>query len=630
MEPTKGITVPFKHQVVNSSAYRIDEFKSYGIHDDLYSGFIPIKGAATVVEENHEGSLFFWLAKQRSKSLKSNKLIIWLNGGPGCSSMVGMMLEHGPFSVHFNDDSISSGDQISTNRRRFKLISNEYSWNVAANVLYVEQPIRTGFSIATSDAPIIRSEAQIAQDFHNFLLSFFKIFPELATAEVSITGESYAGFYVPWIAEHIVRTQSKAETSPEFDVYKKNLINLKGAAIGNGVMDYFHQEPSYAEYAYTHGLIPLGAKQKFDSDWQDCVEKVEASSKKLTRGSFDKCHMMSKVLGAAGNPNEYNTATFQAYPFISSDDVFTQFFNDPHIQTIIHVRGNNIPGINFQTIKSKTNSENYYEPPNGWQVCNDDINSQMTADHPVTAVPTLKYLTENGIRVMLYSGEFDMNCNTLGTLHTLEANHWLGQPWSHAKRYLWKFNGDVAGEYFSINELMTFLIVRNSGHLFPMDLPAIALDMITRFVDHSSFRDVELPNEESYIISLLSKDIISQSTNDSLRYGSSASVESSLVFGGMRYLSWFITFFAVLFVGIVIGIQYGKKLSSSNHNSNFPSFMILKRDKYTRLPLINKNDETSNQVKVNQSSHDFNERSYGGYQDTRDVCDGDDYNEALP
>lgn len=51
-------------------------------------------------------------------------------------------------------------------------------------------------------------------------------------------------------------------------------INIAGVAIGNGVLDYFYQEPSYAEYAYTHGLIPLAAKKKFDLEWMECLENV--------------------------------------------------------------------------------------------------------------------------------------------------------------------------------------------------------------------------------------------------------------------------------------------------------------------------------------------------------------------
>jgi hypothetical protein len=82
------------------------------------------------------------------------------------------------------------------------------------------------------------------------------------------------------------------------------------------VLDYLHQEPSYAEYAYTHGLIPLQAKLHFDWQWTQCLETIQQSGLPLTRNSFNQCHMMSSVLLAAGKPNEYNTATFIGYDVI--------------------------------------------------------------------------------------------------------------------------------------------------------------------------------------------------------------------------------------------------------------------------------------------------------------------------
>lgn len=166
---------------------------------------------------------------------------------------------------------------------------------------------------------------------------------------------------------------------------------------------------------------------------------------------------------------------------------FATFFQDPEIQSILHVRGINLPGINFypedysliQNISQKLlaygidsqegASGFYYEPPSGWKVCNDAIvcpfffsflfgrqqvsyhreyflfflqDAEMQADHPVSVVSILQFLsdfsshypldareislspTKANLRILLYSGEFDLNCNTLGTLHTLEANLW--------------------------------------------------------------------------------------------------------------------------------------------------------------------------------------------------------------
>jgi carboxypeptidase C (cathepsin A) len=76
-----------------------------------------------------------------------------------------------------------------------------------------QQPIRVGFSQAAAHAPDITSEKQVAHDMRAFLTSFLITFPELAELEVYISGESYAGFYIPWIADHIVRTQTSLDYS---------------------------------------------------------------------------------------------------------------------------------------------------------------------------------------------------------------------------------------------------------------------------------------------------------------------------------------------------------------------------------------------------------------------------------
>jgi hypothetical protein len=139
-----------------------------------------------------------------------------------------------------------------------------------------------------------------------------------------------------------------------------------------GVIDSMFQEPSYAEYAYTHGLIPLGAKKKFDADWIQCLENIERSGKPVTRGSFSSCRLMAKVLDAAGRPNEYNTATFIQYDHLyKKGSPFDTFFQDPEVQTALHVRGYNLPGIDVlpeDVDWTGTDNNSFYSPPKGWQV----------------------------------------------------------------------------------------------------------------------------------------------------------------------------------------------------------------------------------------------------------------------
>lgn len=139
-------------------------------------------------ENNKEGSLFFWLASSR-KTVEpgKEKLIIWLNGGPGCSSMVGMMHENGPFTLQLNHDYDPTSTDPSNVKYHVK--RNPYSWTEVANVMFVEQPIRTGFAVAAAEAGPITEEDQVANDFRGFLLSFIEVFTQFRGEEIVLVGQ---------------------------------------------------------------------------------------------------------------------------------------------------------------------------------------------------------------------------------------------------------------------------------------------------------------------------------------------------------------------------------------------------------------------------------------------------------
>jgi cathepsin A (carboxypeptidase C) len=373
-------------------------------------------------------------------------------------------------------------------------VRNPYSWNEVGHVLYVEQPLRTGFSKASKGTDLIRVEEQIADDFYAFLVSFYDVFPQYAGVPLIISGESYAGKYIPNIAQEIVKRQLRD---------KKGLrIDLAGVAIGNGSLDPV-QDLSHAEYAYVHGLIPLGAKLAIEQNAAACLDISVAPGSEDQKDSLGisadadrdvdslsslDCDvtMMSHVLYAAGQPNEYNTATFTGYDnLLSADGVFHTFFNDPDVQRALHVVGPD------------------HLPARSWNVCNDETEVSMADDQPVSSVPALQFLA-NHTRVLLYAGENDLNCNFLGIQNVLQGYEWRGKSWQEAERSLYRgaapHGKEVYGEYFSIDEdRMAFLIIRNSGHLVPMDQPAVALDLIRRFAARSTFADVKMPNEQRYL-----------------------------------------------------------------------------------------------------------------------------------
>ena len=464
-------------RVPAADEYKVTGLDQYGNTDDLYSGFIPL----SLQEPNDEGAFFFIMAKARRPS---SNLVIWLNGGPACSSMVGFANENGPFTLSFRSDGAPG----------YQLHKNSFAWNEEATVVFVEQPIRTGFSLASKGARRIQNELEIVDDFYNFLKNLLTIFGDLQGHEVFITGESYAGMYIPFQAQYIVKKQAKNKLLGGIH------INLVGVAIGNGAIDPL-QDLSYSEYAYSHGLIGINAKKKIDASAAKCYAQI------VKNGRGD-CETMSQVLEAAGNPNEYDTGTFNGYTRITSPGgVFDSFFNDPNVQEALHVRGIDIPGINFVP-ESGDASDPATPPvafaPEKWVVCNDQTGGEIGASDYTSSVPALKYLASApGFRVLLYSGERDLNTNFLGTLHVLESSEdgWIdGQPWSSAKRALWRSGGDVAGTYQTLNSgKFSFLVVRNSGHLLPMDIPQQALDLLHRFLANESFSDVPLLSDDAYL-----------------------------------------------------------------------------------------------------------------------------------
>ena len=161
--------------------------------------------------------LYFLMAESRSEPDK-DPLIIWLQGGPGCSSMLGLYTENGPYNFKFDKDHVKDP---------FELVKNKFSWNNAANVMYVDQPIGTGFSFTDSWSAFRMTEDQVAEDFYIFIHNFLLKYPKFQGREIFLTGESYAGHYIPVIARTL-----QLKDDP--------WINLAGLAIGNGWVDPFY------------------------------------------------------------------------------------------------------------------------------------------------------------------------------------------------------------------------------------------------------------------------------------------------------------------------------------------------------------------------------------------------------
>ncbi len=159
---------------------------------------------------------------------------------------------------------------------------------------------------------MVHSEEDLSRDFYNFLLHFYKTFPEMADKSLYVVGESYAGMYVPSIA-HYIHQQNKATN------HQQRHIPLQGIAVGNGWIDAMTQGPAVIEYGYWHGMIDATTKDNLWKVWRKCEQNLPLGTPFHDFTVTDECGLVEAVLQAAGYgifpetdyyaPNQYDVTT---------------------------------------------------------------------------------------------------------------------------------------------------------------------------------------------------------------------------------------------------------------------------------------------------------------------------------
>ncbi|PSN57995.1 hypothetical protein C0J52_08092 [Blattella germanica] len=234
----------------------------------------PLEGALDVksysgyftVNKTYNSNLFFWFFPSE-KNYVDDPVILWLQGGPGGTSLFGLFEEHGPFSVT---------DKLTLKRRK-------YSWSRTHSMIYIDNPVGTGYSFTGSNDGYATNETSVGENLYSAILQFFQLFPELQKNDFYITGESYAGKYVPALSYtiHIKNPDAKQH------------INLKGMAIGNGLCDPEHMM-KYGDYLYQLGLI--------DANDRDMFHKKENLAVKYTQEQNWGKALEVPITGDTGEP----------------------------------------------------------------------------------------------------------------------------------------------------------------------------------------------------------------------------------------------------------------------------------------------------------------------------------------
>ena len=376
------------------SAYRVTSLPDVPFDvGEFYSGSVPIDA------NNASRTLFFAFAPRTGDPV--DEVTIWLNGGPGCSSLEGFLQENGPFQWQ-------SGT--------YRPVQNPYAWTNLTNMLWVEQPVGTGYTQGSHSAT---TQEETAQDFIKFFKNWQDIFG-IKNYKIFVTGESYAGRYVPFIGSAMLNAADptyynlsggmiydpsigsdyaqEISTAVPLVQANNNLFNFNASFLAQ--LESLDQSCGYADYRAKYLTFPPPGVQPpqhinyntiGDCDVFDTINNVALQ----TNPCFDiyEINQMCPLL--------WDVLSFPTELEFTPDGA-TTYFNRTDVKTAVHAP------LDVE-----------------WEICKSGVlrpdRSAMSIEHVIPQV------IEATNRFLIASGDYDMILITNGTLMSIQNMTWNGQ-----------------------------------------------------------------------------------------------------------------------------------------------------------------------------------------------------------
>lgn len=427
-------TASFFSKEMIASRDRVHELPGYGClnHVEL-AGMLPVTLHAT----SQPSGLFYWFVESNRPDADT-PIVLWLNGGPGASSLFGFFLENGPYAVQPD----------------LMLKQRADTWTNQAHYWVIDQPAGVGLSLGGNG--VFRNESEAMDQLYEALQGFYQRFPELLSQPLYIAGQSYAGKYIPELAMRIVNEKLSNKRLP-----------LKGILIGDGWVNPQVQQSSDADFAYGHGLVDAHGREMVQSLYQACANEIAAHSPSSVLAHQLCGKMQDWIKEASGCKTLTNVATCKE----PDGTAMTAYLNQPRVREALHVDTRVKPYDTFDTA----------------------VGDALTFGEQDSVASLYPQLLEKHIAVVLYNGLNDgTDSNFMGTDRWLSALSFPEkQHWQDTPTCIWRVKGHVAG-YAREWSGLTQLKIRNAGHLAPFDKPAELLDMLGHVVHGKAFCAAEV------------------------------------------------------------------------------------------------------------------------------------------
>lgn len=415
-----------------------------------FSGYLNLEGTKKYIH--------YWLVESENDP-QNAPLVFWTNGGPGCSGLIGFMTEQGPFRPDADGN----------------LQPNTYAWNKIANMVFLEQPVGVGFSYSDNKDDYRIGDDQAAQDNLATVLAFFDKFPHFNHTALYLTSESYGGHYMPTWADAIMKYNDAQE-------YPQHRINFKGFAVGNPYTDYYSGIGAQMETYWGKQLLPK-------TSWDTYVSNGCTDPAKLVNSSvceFFLLDFMKKI----GNLNPYALD----YPVCLTPQQRRMneiIFNNKNIMSDVYEPcESNFASdyLNTNEVKEAIHVHNDIV----WEECSRTTKYNL-ADKMLPMQHYYKTILNSkshpDLRVLVYSGDDDGVCGTIGTQRWIyDLGFTIKSLWKtwyvdgQTAGYITKFNTPPVG---SKDSRFYFMTVHFAGHEVPTYKPKEALELFDMYLNNN-------------------------------------------------------------------------------------------------------------------------------------------------